>query len=63
MAIELTTTADGVILPVQAQPRAKRSEIVGEHNGRVKVAVTEVPEKGKANEISPNRSVTGKSPC
>jgi uncharacterized protein (TIGR00251 family) len=42
--------ADGsVLLPVQAQPKAGRNAIVGVHGGRLKVAVTEAPEKGKAN--------------
>lgn len=48
--IELTTTVDGVLLPVQGQPGARRNAIVGEHAGRLKVAVTQVAEKGKATE-------------
>jgi hypothetical protein len=43
------TTADGVILPVQAQPGARRNGIVGVHAGRLKVAVTQIAERGKAN--------------
>jgi uncharacterized protein len=42
-------TAGGVLLAVQAQPGARRSGIVGVHAGRLKVAVTQVAEKGKAN--------------
>lgn len=42
-------TADGVILPVRAQPGAKSSGIRGMQNGALKVAVTQVAEKGKAN--------------
>jgi uncharacterized protein len=47
--IQLDQTADGVVLPVQAQPRARKSAIIGIHAGRLKVAVTQAPEKGKAN--------------
>jgi len=47
--IELTRTAEGVLLPVQAQPGARRDGITGEHDGRLKVACTQAPEKGKAN--------------
>ena len=48
--IELTPTPEGVILPVQGQPGARRNAIVGEHAGRLKVAVTQVAEKGKATQ-------------
>jgi hypothetical protein len=41
---------EGVVLPVRGQPGAKRSVICGEHNGMLKVAVTQVAEKGKAND-------------
>ncbi|MEX0725006.1 MAG: DUF167 domain-containing protein [Planctomycetaceae bacterium] len=47
--LELTETAEGIILPVQAQPRAKRVGVTGVHAGRLKVAVAEPPEQGKAN--------------
>jgi uncharacterized protein (TIGR00251 family) len=40
----------GVLLPVRAQPGARRNQITGEHNGHLKVAVTQVAEKGKAND-------------
>ena len=48
--IELSPTPSGVLLPVQGQPGARRNAIVGEHAGRLKVAVTHVDEKGKATE-------------
>jgi hypothetical protein len=48
--IKLVETPDGVILPVWAQPRAKKDRIVGEFNGCLKVAVTAPPEGGRANE-------------
>lgn len=49
MDIDLHRTDDGILLPVQAQPGARRNEIAGIHDGRLKVAVTQVAEKGKAN--------------
>lgn len=47
--LDLTTTAEGVLLPVLAKPKASRNGVVGVHAGRLKVAVTAAPEKGKAN--------------
>lgn len=47
--IELATHATGVILPVRAQPGARVNAVRGEHQGALKVAVTQAPEKGKAN--------------
>jgi len=40
---------DGMVLLVRAQPGARRSEVRGEQNQALKVAVTQVAEKGKAN--------------
>ncbi len=40
---------EGCILPVRAHPGARRNEIRGEHDGALRVAVTQAPEKGKAN--------------
>lgn len=48
--LDLTTDGTGVLLPVQAQPKAKKNAIVGVHDGRLKVAVTAAPERGKAND-------------
>ena len=45
----LEAHAQGVVLLVRAQPGAKRAGLCGEHNGMLKVAVTQVAEKGKAN--------------
>ena len=47
--IGLEAVADGVIIPLQAQPKARKNGIVGQHAGCLKVAVTAAPEKGKAN--------------
>jgi uncharacterized protein (TIGR00251 family) len=48
--IELTEHAEGVVLPVRAQPGARRAGIQGEWNGALKVAVTAPPEDGRAND-------------
>jgi uncharacterized protein (TIGR00251 family) len=47
--IELSDHPAGVVLPVRAQPGASRAGIRGEQNGALKVAVTQIAEKGKAN--------------
>jgi hypothetical protein len=47
--LQLTPQADGVLLPVRAQPGGRRSEIRGIQQGMLKVSVTQVAEKGKAN--------------
>lgn len=47
--IAIESHAEGAILPVRAQPGARRNEIRGEHEGMLKVCVTQVAEKGKAN--------------
>jgi uncharacterized protein (TIGR00251 family) len=39
----------GIIVPVLAQPGSKRTGIIGERAGALRVAVTAPPEKGKAN--------------
>jgi uncharacterized protein (TIGR00251 family) len=41
---------DGVTLLLRLQPRAKREGLVGQHNGRLKVAVKAAPVDGAANE-------------
>src|SRR5262249_3991776 len=47
--ITLVERADGIILPVRAQPGARKAGIIGEQAGALKVAVTAPPEDGKAN--------------
>jgi len=49
--IELESHPLGVVLPVKALPGARKNEIRGEQNGALKVSVTQVPEKGKANKV------------
>jgi len=47
--IELSNHPDGVILPVRAQPGAAKNALRGEQNGMLKVSVTQIAERGKAN--------------
>lgn len=47
--MNLTAHADGWILPVRAQPGARKNGVMGEQVGMLKVAVTAAPEQGKAN--------------
>jgi len=47
--IEVTSHPQGCILPVKAQPGARKNGIIGEHAGALKVAVTAPPEDGRAN--------------
>jgi uncharacterized protein (TIGR00251 family) len=48
--IELGEHAEGCVLPVRAQPGARRAGVQGEQNGALKVAVTAPPEDGRANQ-------------
>jgi len=45
----LRSRGDGVVLEVHVQPGARRTAIVGEHDGRLKVAVSAPPLDGRAN--------------
>jgi uncharacterized protein YggU (UPF0235/DUF167 family) len=47
--VQLEATTDGVYLPVRAQPGARCSAVRGVQDGALKVSVTQVAEKGKAN--------------
>jgi len=47
--IDLEPHADGTVLPVRAQPGSRRNEIRGQQDGMLKVCVTQIAEKGKAN--------------
>jgi uncharacterized protein len=47
--IDLEPHAEGTLLSVRAHPGARRDEIRGEHDGALRVSVTQAPEKGKAN--------------
>ncbi len=48
--IGISEHSAGCILPVRAQPRARKPGIQGEQGGSLKVAVSAAPEAGKANE-------------
>lgn len=41
--------ADHVVLPVRVQPRAKRTEAVGERDGAIVIRIAAPPVDGKAN--------------
>jgi len=44
----LQQTPDGVVVRVYVQPKARRAQLIGMHADRLKLAVTEPPDKGKA---------------
>jgi uncharacterized protein (TIGR00251 family) len=48
--IAIAEHAEGYLLPVRAQPGARRSGIQGEQAGALKVAVSAPPQDGRANE-------------
>ncbi len=45
----LTAFPGGVEIAVLVQPRASRSRVVGEHDGRLKVQIAAPPVEGEAN--------------
>jgi len=47
--IDLAAHPEGTILPVRAHAGARRNELKGVQAGALQVAVTQAPEKGKAN--------------
>jgi len=47
--IALSEHGEGCVLPVRAQPGARKCAILGEQAGALKVAVTAPPEDGRAN--------------
>lgn len=49
MNVALIQTDSGIVLPVKAQAGARINAVTGEHDGMLKVSVTQAPEKGKAN--------------
>lgn len=48
--IALEEHPQGVVIPVKAQPGARRNGLAGEHAGALKVQVTQAPEDGKATD-------------
>ncbi len=49
MAIRIDQRGTAVRLSVRVQPRASRSEVVGEHDGALKVRLAAPPVEGEAN--------------
>ncbi len=47
--IAITPHVEGCVLPVRAQPGARKQGVQGEHAGALKLAVRAPPERGKAN--------------
>ena len=47
--IEIEQTAEGMVIQVKALPGSRKNEVRGEQDGMLKVSVTQIPEKGKAN--------------
>lgn len=45
----LTATEEGVILALKVQPRSSKNQLVGSHNGVLKVKLTAPPVAGSAN--------------
>jgi uncharacterized protein (TIGR00251 family) len=48
--IDLQDHPEGVLLPVRAQPGARKSAVIGAHGGALKVAVTAPAQDGRAND-------------
>ncbi len=42
--------ADGAVLEIVVQPRASRTRVVGEHDGRLKIQLAAPPVDGEAND-------------
>lgn len=47
--VEVTGHAEGCVVAVRGQPGARRNEVAGERNGRLKVAVQAPADEGRAN--------------
>jgi uncharacterized protein (TIGR00251 family) len=47
--IAIADHAEGCVLPIRAQPGARKNGVLGEQGGALKVAVTAPPENGRAN--------------
>jgi uncharacterized protein len=48
--IDIKDHAEGCVLPVRAQPGAKKAAVIGEHGGALKIAVKAQPQAGRAND-------------
>ncbi|MDR4499179.1 MAG: DUF167 domain-containing protein [Candidatus Scalindua sp.] len=47
--IKIRDMNDGIVISIKVQPNARKDKIIGEYGEQLKIAVTEQPEKGKAN--------------
>ena len=47
--IEIEQIPEGVVIQVKALPGSRKNEVRGGQDGILKVSVTQIPEKGKAN--------------
>ncbi len=47
--IAITSHAGGVVVPVAAQPGARRDAVLGERGGMLRIAVASPPDRGRAN--------------
>jgi hypothetical protein len=47
--LEIKEDASGVYFHASVKPKARKNAVLGTSAGRLKIAVTAVPEKGKAN--------------
>ena len=48
--INVTSHAEGAILPVWARPGARSNRVLDEHDGALRVGVVAAPEGGRAND-------------
>ncbi len=49
MKFDVRDHAEGLILPVRAQPGARKTQVLGERNGALKLAVVAPADEGRAN--------------
>jgi uncharacterized protein len=47
--IDFEETSDGILLRVKSRAGGAKNAITSQHDGMLKVSVTQAPEKGKAN--------------
>lgn len=47
--IQLADHPEGLVLPIRAQPGAKKAGVLGEQAGALKLGVTAPPQDGRAN--------------
>lgn len=50
MPLDITQSEGCLLIHLRVSPRARKARVAGAHAGALKLSVTEVPEKGRANE-------------